>query len=292
MLALMKRSLRPACFLGFSLLLPLTACSKSDETSVPAPPPLPVESAKAQGETTPAAPAPEAVQPTDKPSEKPADAAEPKATSNAGASTGASTSDKKTESASKNDKSTGTSLYDLAAKGQATLPTTGGSTASTTPSTTGSTGSTSSGSTSTSGSSTTTGTSGTSSSSGTTTSSSTSSGNKVTIPDTANVKIEVPSGLQKALNADTRMQSWLNQVVKVIDSCYASERKSNASAEGTIVARVEMHENSRPDADIKTLPPALSGVVACSTGGLMRIKMPLFTGKEGETFTVNIRFTR
>jgi hypothetical protein len=115
---------------------------------------------------------------------------------------------------------------------------------------------------------------------------------KVSIPSTANLRVDIPAGLQAALDADPRMQPWANKVIQVIDSCYAQERKSNASSEGVIAVRLTMHSESRPDADIKSLPPALSGVVACATGGLMRTKMPLFTGKEGELHNVNIRFTR
>ena len=46
------------------------------------------------------------------------------------------------------------------------------------------------------------------------------------------------------------------------------------------------------DADILRLPPQLSGIVACATGKLMRIKMPLFTGSEGHKETVKIHFTK
>ncbi|MFT3923418.1 MAG: hypothetical protein QM778_12860 [Myxococcales bacterium] len=115
---------------------------------------------------------------------------------------------------------------------------------------------------------------------------------KVTIPSTEHVRVDVPAGLQAALDADPRMQPWANKVISVIDGCYAGERNSNKSAAGTISVLVTMHSESRPDADIKSLPSALSGVVACATGGLMRTKMPLFTGKEGEKHTLNIRFTQ
>lgn len=115
---------------------------------------------------------------------------------------------------------------------------------------------------------------------------------KVTIPSTAHVRVEIPTGLQTALDLDPRMQPWANKVIQVIDSCYTQERKSNAGAAGVISVRITMHSESRPDADIKALPPALSGVVACATGSLMRTKMPLFTGKEGEKHNVDIRFTQ
>jgi hypothetical protein len=55
---------------------------------------------------------------------------------------------------------------------------------------------------------------------------------------------------------------------------------------------LEMHANARPDADIASLPPALSGVVACGTSKLMRAgRMPLRTGKEGEKHAVSVKFT-
>jgi hypothetical protein len=114
---------------------------------------------------------------------------------------------------------------------------------------------------------------------------------KVSVPKTVHLAIDLPSGLQADLNHDPRMQPWVNQVVATIDRCYASESKSNANLAGTIEVLVTMHENERPDADIKQLPPALSPIVACATGGLMRTKMPLFTGKEGTRYPVKIRFS-
>jgi hypothetical protein len=116
--------------------------------------------------------------------------------------------------------------------------------------------------------------------------------NKTVVPHTDHLRFEIPAGLQAALDADPRMQPWLNQAVKVIDDCYSQERKKNANAAGVISVRLTMHEESRPDADMKSLPPALSGVVACATGGLMRTKMPLFTSKEGEHYNVNIDFSK
>ncbi len=112
---------------------------------------------------------------------------------------------------------------------------------------------------------------------------------KVSVPKTVHVAIDVPSGLQSDLDRDPRMQPWVNQVVATIDRCYGGEAKSKAA--GTIEVLVTMHENERPDADIKQLPPALSPIVACATGGLMRTKMPLFTGKEGSRYTVKLRFS-
>lgn len=109
---------------------------------------------------------------------------------------------------------------------------------------------------------------------------------KVSIPRTAHVSIDVPTGLQADLDKDPRMQPWANQVVSVIDKCHAQ----NATAQGTIEVLITMHENARPNADIKKLPGALSPIVACATSGLMRTKMPLFTGSEGTRYTVKINF--
>jgi hypothetical protein len=114
---------------------------------------------------------------------------------------------------------------------------------------------------------------------------------KVSIPKTVHVQIDVPKGLQADLDHDPRMQPWVNQVIATIDRCYGSESKSNTKLQGTIEVLVTMHENERPDADIKQLPPALSPIVACATGGLMRTKMPLFTGNEGSRYTVRLRFS-
>jgi hypothetical protein len=112
------------------------------------------------------------------------------------------------------------------------------------------------------------------------------------VPHTAHVHVQIPSGLQAALDLDPRMQPWSEQAIQAIDQCYDAERKKNPAAAGVISVRLTMHEESRPDADIKTLPPALSGVVACATGNLMRTRMPLFTSKEGDKYTVNIEFTK
>ena len=112
---------------------------------------------------------------------------------------------------------------------------------------------------------------------------------KVNVPATAHVRIEVPSALQAELDHDPRMQPWVNQVMSVIDRCYNDAARGGALA-GTIEVVVTMHENDRPDADIKQLPPQLSPIVACATGGLMRTKMPLFTGAEGGRRTVRIVF--
>lgn len=86
------------------------------------------------------------------------------------------------------------------------------------------------------------------------------------------------------------MQPWLNKVIPVIDRCYGNVLADNANASGVITFRVTMHKDARPDPDIQSLPGQLSGVVACATGQLMRTRMPLFTGTEGESYTVRVRF--
>jgi hypothetical protein len=115
---------------------------------------------------------------------------------------------------------------------------------------------------------------------------------KVVVPRTDHVHVEVPKGLQAWLDADTRMQPWVADVMRVADRCYAREREGNASAAGVIEVAVTMHKDARPDADILALPPRLSGIVVCATGDLMRSGMPLFTGTEGERYTVRIGFER
>jgi len=115
---------------------------------------------------------------------------------------------------------------------------------------------------------------------------------KVTVPSMKHLKVSVPARVQELLNADTRMQPWLNSTLATIEKCYEGVLASDPSAAGTIKFVLEMHENARPDADITALPPQLSGVVACGTGKLMRAgRMPLFTGKEGEKHTVSVKFT-
>lgn len=98
----------------------------------------------------------------------------------------------------------------------------------------------------------------------------------------------MPAGMQSLLDADPRMQSWSEKVIAVADRCYASK---GGGANASIVVDVTMHLNARPDADIRSLPAGLAGVVACATGDLMRTKMPLFTGPEGQRHTLKIVFT-
>jgi hypothetical protein len=81
-------------------------------------------------------------------------------------------------------------------------------------------------------------------------------------------------------------------VIGVIDRCYASERGRAPEAAGAIQIAVTMHVNARPDADVKSVPAQLGGVVACATPELMRARPPLFTGPEGERHTVTVRFSR
>ena len=88
------------------------------------------------------------------------------------------------------------------------------------------------------------------------------------------------------------MQPWVTKFVGVVDDCYAGERARNAAAAGVITAKVAMHENERPDVDISSVPAQLGGVVACATTKLMRARPPLFTGKEGDAYTVRIHFER
>jgi hypothetical protein len=115
----------------------------------------------------------------------------------------------------------------------------------------------------------------------------------VNVPQTKHVKVEVPKRMQQLLDADPRMQPWLDRTFATIEACYAEERKQNPLAEGTIAVKLTMHENARPDADVTQLPPQLSGVLGCATGKLMRAqRMPLFTGKEGEKHTVRVSFSR
>ncbi len=113
------------------------------------------------------------------------------------------------------------------------------------------------------------------------------------VPQTKHMQTDVPKGMQALLDADTRMQPWLDRTYATIESCYAAERAKNEQAAGTVVIAITMHPNARPDADVKSLPPQLSGVLACATGTLMRApRMPLFTGPEGSSHTVRIAFSR
>jgi hypothetical protein len=115
---------------------------------------------------------------------------------------------------------------------------------------------------------------------------------KVAIPQTDNVKADVPAGLQRFLDADPRMQPWVNKVMSVAEQCYAKERASNPLAKGVISVNIVMHQNERPDASLGSLPVLLAGIIPCATSKLMGSRMPLFTGDEGAKYTVRIHFTQ
>ncbi|MDB4972623.1 MAG: hypothetical protein JWN48_964 [Myxococcaceae bacterium] len=106
------------------------------------------------------------------------------------------------------------------------------------------------------------------------------------MPRTAHVHIELPSGLQADLDADPRMQSWVNRFVSIVDDCHARNR----TAQGAVEALITMHENDRPDGTLRAVPAQLSPIVTCATFALMQVKMPLFTGREGSRYTVRVIF--
>lgn len=108
----------------------------------------------------------------------------------------------------------------------------------------------------------------------------------VTVPRTAHVWAELPAGLQADLDADPRMQAWLDASIAVIDRCHAASR----GAVGVIQGTLTMHENERPDLALTSMPAALGMVVACATGPLTKSRMPLFTGKEGRQYVVRLHF--
>jgi hypothetical protein len=112
----------------------------------------------------------------------------------------------------------------------------------------------------------------------------------VVVPQTDHVRVEVPAGLQHWLDEDDRMRPWLSKAVNVADSCYAKVRADNPSAAGVIALAVTMHENARPSGSVSSVSSPISGIVMCATTGLLGVKMPLFTGKEGESYTVRVRF--
>jgi hypothetical protein len=112
----------------------------------------------------------------------------------------------------------------------------------------------------------------------------------VRIPESAHVQFELPAGLQADLDHDPRMQAWVNKAVSAIERCYAPLR--DAGVAGVIEVRLVMHENERPSAEPGKLPSALTPMVACVTGDLLRVKMPLFTGKEGTRYTLKIRLAK
>lgn len=112
----------------------------------------------------------------------------------------------------------------------------------------------------------------------------------VNVPQTDHVRVEVPSGLQHWLDEDDRMRPWLGKAMNVADSCYAKVRADNPGASGEIAFVVTMHENARPSGKVSSVSSPISGIVMCATTRLLGVKMPLFTGKEGESYTVRVRF--
>lgn len=111
------------------------------------------------------------------------------------------------------------------------------------------------------------------------------------VPQTDHVRFEVPSGLQHWLDEDDRMRPWLGKAVAVADTCYANVRADNPNASGEIAFVVTMHKNARPSGNVSSVSPGLNSIVMCATTRLMGVKMPLFTGTEGATYTVRARFT-
>ena len=74
------------------------------------------------------------------------------------------------------------------------------------------------------------------------------------MPHTDHVHIDVPKGLQHWLDADTRMQPWVNKVVSVADGCYERGAQGQPKAAGVDPVKITMHENERPDADVGSVP--------------------------------------
>jgi hypothetical protein len=112
----------------------------------------------------------------------------------------------------------------------------------------------------------------------------------VNVPQTDHVRVEVPTGLQHWLDEDDRMRPWLGKAVDVADSCYSKVRADNPGASGEIAFVVTMHENARPSGKVSSVSSPISGIVMCATTRLLGVKMPLFTGREGESHTVRVRF--
>jgi hypothetical protein len=113
----------------------------------------------------------------------------------------------------------------------------------------------------------------------------------VNVPQTDHVRVEVPPGLQHWLDEDDRMRPWLGKAVNVADSCYAKARADDPNAAGEIAFVVTMHENARPSGKVSSVSSPISGIVMCATTRLLGVKMPLFTGDEGASYTVRVRFT-
>jgi hypothetical protein len=113
----------------------------------------------------------------------------------------------------------------------------------------------------------------------------------VNVPQTDHVRVEVPAGLQRWLDEDDRMRPWLGKAISVADSCYAKVRADDPGASGEIAFVVTMHKNARPSGRVSSVSSPISGIVMCATTRLLGVKMPLFTGSEGESYTVRVRFT-
>lgn len=105
------------------------------------------------------------------------------------------------------------------------------------------------------------------------------------------VSLDLPAGLKSDLASDKRMKPWLDTAVGHATRCYEREAKSASGLSGVVEVLIVMHENARPDASLKTLPSQLAGVFTCVSGAMMGVKMPLFTGKEGQRYTARAKFT-
>jgi hypothetical protein len=112
------------------------------------------------------------------------------------------------------------------------------------------------------------------------------------LPQTAHVRFAVAEPLQQLLDADGRMDGWLNHVLVVIDRCYLTALDANPNAAGIVTAEVIMHENARPNVDLHETPDALANVVECASGSLINKRPPLFTGPEGQRHVVSVHFSR
>lgn len=110
---------------------------------------------------------------------------------------------------------------------------------------------------------------------------------RVSLPSTAHVRYVVGSGMQKLVDKDPRIVTWLRKITPVLDRCY---RGLSGSPKGTVKVSVTMHENRRPSAGLKTLPSSLAGLMPCATMKLMSTRAPMFTGPEGQRHTVSIQF--
>lgn len=109
-------------------------------------------------------------------------------------------------------------------------------------------------------------------------------------PTSKHVTLDLPAGLKDDLASDKRMKPWLDTAIGHATRCYEREAKSTPGLSGTVEVLIVMHENARPDASLKTLPSQLAGVFTCVSGAMMSVKMPLFTGKEGQRYTARAKF--